>query len=78
MTTARTPGARPRRYLLLVLVALAAIGVDLLTKEWVLATFQEGERLDVVGEIVQYEDVYRLCFMRAPEGFIIGLAEQLS
>ncbi|MEU0489683.1 signal peptidase II [Nocardiopsis sp. NPDC006139] len=58
MTTARTPGGRRRRYLLLVLVALAAIGVDLLTKEWVLAAFQEGERLDVIGEIVQFTLVY--------------------
>ena len=33
---------------------------------------------DLVGEIAQYEDSYRLCFVRAPEGFIIGLAEQLS
>ena len=33
---------------------------------------------ELVGEIAQYEDVYRLCFVRAPEGFIIGLAEQLS
>ena len=28
--------------------------------------------------ITQYEDVYRLCFLRGPEGIIIGLAEQLS
>ena len=34
--------------------------------------------VELVGEIAQYEDVYRLCFVRAPEGFIIGLAEQLS
>ena len=33
---------------------------------------------ELVGEIAQYEDVYRLCFVRAPEGFIIGLAEQLG
>lgn len=32
----------------------------------------------LVGEIAQYEDVYRLCFMRGPEGIIIGLAEELS
>jgi catechol 2,3-dioxygenase-like lactoylglutathione lyase family enzyme len=32
----------------------------------------------LVGEIAQYEDQYRLCFLRGPEGFIIGLAEQLS
>ena len=29
-------------------------------------------------EIAQYEDIYRLCFLRGPEGIIIGLAEQLS
>ncbi|MGH2754637.1 MAG: VOC family protein [Actinomycetota bacterium] len=33
---------------------------------------------ELVGEITQYEDIYRLCFLRGPEGFIIGLAEQLS
>jgi catechol 2,3-dioxygenase-like lactoylglutathione lyase family enzyme len=33
---------------------------------------------ELVGEIAQYEDIYRLCFMRGPEGIIIGLAEQLS
>jgi len=32
---------------------------------------------ELLGEIAQYEDVYRLCFMRGPEGIIIGLAEQL-
>ena len=30
------------------------------------------------GEIAQYEDAYRLCFLRGPEGIIIGVAEQLS
>src|SRR3954447_16890011 len=33
---------------------------------------------ELVGEIAQYEDIYRLSFLRAPEGIIIGLAEQLS
>ena len=33
---------------------------------------------ELVGEIAQYEDVYRLCFVRGPEGFVIGLAEQLG
>jgi catechol 2,3-dioxygenase-like lactoylglutathione lyase family enzyme len=33
---------------------------------------------ELVGEIAQYEDIYRLCFMRGPEGIIIGLAEQLG
>ena len=33
---------------------------------------------ELVGEIAQYEDFYRLCFMRGPEGIIIGLAERLG
>jgi catechol 2,3-dioxygenase-like lactoylglutathione lyase family enzyme len=33
---------------------------------------------ELVGEIAQYEDAYRLCFLRGPEGIIIGLAEQLG
>jgi catechol 2,3-dioxygenase-like lactoylglutathione lyase family enzyme len=33
---------------------------------------------ELVGEIAQYEDIYRLCFMRGPEGIIIGLAERLG
>jgi catechol 2,3-dioxygenase-like lactoylglutathione lyase family enzyme len=33
---------------------------------------------ELVGEVVNYEDVYRLCYLRAPEGFVIALAEQLS
>jgi catechol 2,3-dioxygenase-like lactoylglutathione lyase family enzyme len=33
---------------------------------------------ELVGEVVQYEDVYRLCYVRGPEGIIVGLAEQLS
>lgn len=31
----------------------------------------------LVGEIVQYENRYRLCYIRGPEGILIGLAEQL-
>jgi catechol 2,3-dioxygenase-like lactoylglutathione lyase family enzyme len=33
---------------------------------------------ELVGEIAQYEDFYRLCFLRGPAGIIIGLAEQLG
>src|SRR5918996_5969654 len=33
---------------------------------------------ELVDEIAQYEDFYRLCFMRGPEGIIIGLAEQVG
>ncbi len=33
---------------------------------------------ELVGEVVQYEDTYRLCYIRSPEGMIVGLAEQLQ
>jgi len=43
----------------------------------VLARLQaHGAKL--VGEVVQYEDMYRLCYVRGPEGIIIALAEQLK
>ena len=32
----------------------------------------------LVGEVVQYEDAYRLCYIRGPEGLLIGLAEELK
>src|SRR5512146_1311010 len=32
----------------------------------------------LVGEVVQYEDEYRLCYIRSPEGLLIGLAQELS
>ena len=32
----------------------------------------------LVDEVVQYENVYRLCYVRGPEGILIGLAEQLE
>ena len=32
---------------------------------------------ELVGELVQYEDKYRLCYVRGPEGILIALAEQL-
>jgi catechol 2,3-dioxygenase-like lactoylglutathione lyase family enzyme len=33
---------------------------------------------ELVGEIVQYEDAYRLCYLRGPEGIIVGLAEDVG
>src|SRR5437588_3441332 len=33
---------------------------------------------ELVGEVVQYEDVYRLCYIRGPEGVLIGLAQELG
>ena len=32
----------------------------------------------LVGEVVRYEDVYRLCYIRGPGGLLIGLAEELG
>ena len=32
----------------------------------------------LVGEVVQYKDAYRLCYIRGPEGVLIGLAQELS
>jgi catechol 2,3-dioxygenase-like lactoylglutathione lyase family enzyme len=37
-----------------------------------------GHGAQLVGEVVRYEDVYRLCYIRGPEGLLIGLAEQLG
>ena len=33
---------------------------------------------EVVGKVVQYEDLYRLCYIRGPEGILIGLAQDLG
>ena len=33
---------------------------------------------EVVDEVVNYQDVYRLCYIRGPEGVLIGLAEELT
>jgi catechol 2,3-dioxygenase-like lactoylglutathione lyase family enzyme len=33
---------------------------------------------EVVDEVVAYQDVYRLCYVRGPEGILIGLAEQIG
>ena len=37
---------------------------------------QRGARL--VGEVVQYDDAYRLCYIRGPEGLLIGLAQEVG
>jgi catechol 2,3-dioxygenase-like lactoylglutathione lyase family enzyme len=33
---------------------------------------------ELIGEVAQYEDLYRLCYMRGPAGIIVALAEELS
>lgn len=37
-----------------------------------------GRGGELVGEIAQYEDSYRLCFVRGPEGIVVGLSQELS
>jgi catechol 2,3-dioxygenase-like lactoylglutathione lyase family enzyme len=37
-----------------------------------------GRGAQLVGEVVQYEDMYRLCYIRGPEGLLIGLAQELG
>ena len=37
-----------------------------------------GHGAELLDEIAQYGDMYRLCFVRGPEGIIVGLAEELS
>ena len=37
-----------------------------------------GKRAKLVGEVAQYEDMYRLCYIRGPEGVLIGLAQELG
>ncbi|MEU8421906.1 VOC family protein [Micromonospora sp. NPDC048835] len=36
-----------------------------------------GHGAELVGEVERYEDIFRLCYLRGPEGIIVGLAEQL-
>ena len=38
--------------------------------------YSRGAKL--VGEVVRYEDAYRLCYIRGPEGLLIGLAQELG
>ena len=46
-------------------------------REFALARLREhGAQL--VDEVVQYEGIYRLCYIRGPEGILIGLAEQIG
>ncbi len=49
----------------------AMIGVDTLAR-----LREHGAQL--VDEVVQYNDMYRLCYRRGPEGILIGLAEQIG
>jgi len=37
-----------------------------------------GQRATLVGDVVDYKDMYRLCYIRGPEGILLGLAQQLG
>jgi len=41
-------------------------------------TTVEGPSVDRVGEVIQYENMYRLCYLRGPEGILVALAERLG
>ncbi len=43
-----------------------------------LARLQQKLGARLVGEVVQYEEQYRLCYLRGPEGLLLGLAEELG
>jgi catechol 2,3-dioxygenase-like lactoylglutathione lyase family enzyme len=46
--------------------------------EEVVGRLRRTHGAELVGELAQFEDSYRLCYLRGPEGIIIGLAEQLN
>ena len=37
----------------------------------------EAQGAELVGQVEQYEDIYRLCYLRGPEGILLALAEEL-
>jgi len=43
-----------------------------------LARLQQQHGAQLVGDVVQYEQSYRLCYIRGPEGLLLGLAEELK
>jgi catechol 2,3-dioxygenase-like lactoylglutathione lyase family enzyme len=54
-------------------IMFAVEGIDDLV-----ARLRDNHGAELVGEIAQYEDMYRLCFIRGPEGIVLGLAEELG
>jgi len=68
----RTPDPAPVNALGYLRVMFAVDDID-----EVLARLQ-AHGAELIGEVVQYEDSYRLCYVRGPEGILIALAEQLS
>ena len=67
-----TPGDAPVNTLGMGRVMFAVDDIDA-----VVARLRAGGS-ELVGEVVQYEDSYRLCYIRGPEGIVVALAEELS
>ena len=44
----------------------------------IVARLRDKHGAELVGEIATYENAYKLCFLRGPEGIILGLAEELK
>lgn len=44
----------------------------------VVARLRATHGAELVGEVARFEDSYRLCYLRGPEGLIVGLAQQLT
>jgi hypothetical protein len=44
----------------------------------VAGTFIGSHGAELIGELVQYQDSYRLCYLRGPAGIIVALSEDLS
>jgi catechol 2,3-dioxygenase-like lactoylglutathione lyase family enzyme len=38
----------------------------------------QAHGVELIGEVAQYKDIYRLCYLRGPEGFIVALAEKIG
>jgi catechol 2,3-dioxygenase-like lactoylglutathione lyase family enzyme len=59
------------------------VGIVVDDLEATIAFFRELERLrkrgaQLVGEVVQYKDAYRLCYIRGPGGLLMGIAQELG
>lgn len=67
------PSPAPSNALGLRRIMFAVEGIDELVER-----LRERHGAEPLDEIAQYEDQYRLCFVRGPEGIIVGLAEQLG
>ena len=67
------PDPRPVNALGLLRVMFTVDDVDA-----TVARLQASHGAELVGTVENYEDVYRLCYIRGPEGILIGLAEELG